>query len=148
MFDPNDDCVFVKEQKSKKKASTLKTPSRMKPTIVTLMIIQDVEKGVPRGAYKDFLIKNDKTVSVRLHREMSSTEVRSRLKKTLQPHVEDYTILGCCGTKLIICSEQQPSGATLIQSALKRRGSTVYVTKKIIEISDSSEVSLSLPCVH
>ena len=100
MFDPNDDCVFVKEQKSKKKASTLKTPSRMKPTMVTLMIIQDVEKGVPRGAYKDFLIKNDKTVSVRLHREMSSTEVRSRLKKTLQPHVEDYTILGCCGRLL------------------------------------------------
>ena len=29
-FDPYDDCVFVKEQKAKKKASKSKTPVRMK----------------------------------------------------------------------------------------------------------------------
>ena len=89
------------------------------------------------------LIKSGKAVTVRLHREMSSIEVSAKLKKVLKPHITaaDYTILDCCGVKFMPCSKEQPSGATLIESALNRRGNTLYVTKKIVEISESSDVS-------
>ena len=144
MLDPNDDCIFVKEQKAKKKASKLKlkTPSRIKHTTVTLMVIKDIMKGVPRGAYKDSLLKSNMTIPVRLHREMSSCEVHTKLKKALEAHFTDYTILECNGVKLNQCSEQLPSGALLIESAAKRRGNAVYVTKKMLDGDDcSSEVS-------
>ena len=73
------------------------------------------------------LLKNKTSIPIRLRREMSSSEVEAKL---LEPHFDDYVILDCVGVKLEPCGEQHPSGATLIDSALKRRGNNVYVAKR------------------
>ena len=144
VFDPSNDCIFVKEQKAKKKATKSKSAPRLKLTNVTLMVVQDVQKGVPRGVYKESLIKKGMAMRIKLHREMSESEVQAKMRKILQPYFSDYTILDCDGIKLIP-RHNHPSGAELIESAMKRRGNTIYVTKKIAtESSDSSEVSFIL----
>lgn len=138
-FDPSEDCIFVKEQKAKKKATKNASTPRLKLTNITLMVIQDVKKGVPRGAHKDSLIKKGMAMRIKFHREMSESEVHIKMKKVLQPYFPDYTILDCEGIKFVP-RHKQPSGAELIETAMKRRGNMIYVTKKVIE-RDSPEVS-------
>ena len=129
-FNPSDDCVFVSEQRRKKKAAR-KSPTRVKNTCVTLMVIEDIQKGVPRGSYKASLIEDGMSMTILLNREMSSDQVGEIITKALvSKNIPYYTLLECNGVKLSPSVEQHPSGSTVIKLAQKRRGNTIYVLQK------------------
>lgn len=121
-FDPTDECAFAGEQKRKQGA-------RLKPTNINLTIVKDPSKGVPRGKCRKGLMENDDTcVKVPLVRSMSSDLVRSIFKDELVSRsIADYKLLECDGQQLVEASEQSPCGSDIIDSALKRKGKTVYI---------------------
>lgn len=130
-FDPSDDCVFVSQQKKKKAA-------RVKPTLITLMLIKHRCRGVPRGKYKNDLIEKDMCIKVPLLRSMTSDQVRDALLSKVTTHAEyvDYELLQCVGQRLVEAPEQLPCGSDIVDDAAKRKGNVVYVhpIKKAVQL--------------
>ena len=95
-FNPSDDCVFVNEQRRKKKAAR----KLLKNTCVTLMVIKDIQKGVPRSSYKASLIDDGISMTILLNHEMSSDQVGEIITKALMfKNIPYYTVLECNGVK-------------------------------------------------
>ena len=121
IFDPTSECVFAVQQKRKKAA-------RLKPTNITLTLIDNVSKGVPRGKYKTELKDKDMCIKVPLFRTLSGQQVRTAFLKELLPkNVLDYKLLQCVGQQLVESLDQVPSGGDIIDSALKRKGNVMYI---------------------
>jgi hypothetical protein len=90
--------------------------------------VQDPLKGVPRGKHKKYLMEKDLCVKVPLVRTMSGDLVRSALMAELvSRRIADYKLLECNGQQLVEAPEQLPCGRDIIDSALKRKGNTVYI---------------------
>lgn len=136
-FDPTSECVFATQQKQKKAA-------RIKPTNITLTIVKNVSRGVPRGKYKTELRENKMCVKVPLVRSMSGHQVRSAfLEKLLTvENILDYKLMQCAGQQLVEAIDQMPCGSDIIDSALKRKGNVIYVSP-VWKSATSTDVEVS-----
>ena len=120
-FDPTDDCVFL-DQKRKKKAA------RSKMTKISIFVLEDHSRGVPRGAARKRMIDNHRVVKVDIQRNMSPKQVKSLILREIEHlDIDTYTILECVGSRLIEAVNQMPNGDDLIEDAVKRKGAVVYI---------------------
>ena len=142
MFDPTSECAFATQQKRKKAA-------RVKPTNITLTIIKNVSKGVPRGKYKTELMDKKMCIKIPLFRNMSGQQVRTALLEKLLTvdDIVDYKLLQCSGQQLMHALDQLPSGSDIIDSAMKRKGNIVYAFPVSKTNSKDTDSKVSL-CVH
>ena len=88
-FDRTQDCVFVSEKKKKKTA-------RCKPTQISIVVIKDKERGVPRGNYKQQLIEKQRVMKTKIYRAINSDQLKSTILKAITHlNVAEFIVLEC-----------------------------------------------------
>ena len=88
-------CIAL-QQKSKKKAALVK------PSKVSVIVVQDVSKGVPKRKYYKELKQSECVGKVELKRVMSVTQVKSAITRTFSHlPLEAFTYLECTNSHLI-----------------------------------------------
>ncbi len=125
-FDPLEECVFSREQKKKKGA-------RIKSVQVSVFVVNGDTKCVPRGAWRRKLIERKHLVRVELRRNMSQSQVRSTISNDIA-HLDisrEFTLLECVGHRLVVASNQQPTGDGIIEQVLKRKGAVLYICPEV-----------------
>ena len=120
-FDPTADCVF-EQQKKKKKAA------RNKISKISIMVVRNIQDGVPKAANKDKLIEEGRMIKVDLTRQMQSGQVRAVFLNAVKGlNIKAYQVLDVVGQKLAVSKNQHPDGDTVIENASRRKGNMLYV---------------------
>ena len=124
--------MFVSEKKKKKAA-------RCKPTQISIVVIKDKERGVPRGNYKQQLIEKQRVVKTEIYRAMNSDQVKSTILKAITHlNVAEFIVLECVnGQKLVEAENDSPDGNAVVESISRRKGGTFY----ILEVVSSRQVN-------
>ena len=124
-FTPTQPCVVAAEQQKKKAVN------RLKPSKLTVIIICDCSKGVPRGKYRKELQKCGHISKLEFTRTMSARQVMGVIVRGFQHlQVDRFTFFRCSETKstvLLPDDNQNPDGSTLIDASQSRKG-VIYVT--------------------
>ena len=128
-FDPTQNCVAL-PQHQKKKAS------RCKPSKLTVIIVEDYTKGVPRASYRKELQKSGRILKLEFNRSMSARQVQGViLRGFLHIQVSRVTFLKCSEGKssiLVPDDNQDQDGFSLIEG---RKG-VIYVTDSQVNTHD------------
>ena len=97
-----------------------KKGARVKAVQVSVFVVKEDTKCVPRGAWRRKLIERKHLIRVQLRRNMSSSQVRATISKdAVRPDVyTEFTLLECVGHRLVVASNQQPTGDGIIDGAL------------------------------
>ena len=120
-FDPTADCVF-EQQKKKKKAA------RNKISKISIMVVRNIQDGVPKAANKDKLIEEGRMIKVDLTRQMQPGHVRAVFLNAVKGlNIKAYQVLDVVGQKLAVSKNQDPDGDTIIKNASRRKGNMLYV---------------------
>ena len=108
--------MFVSEKKA----------ARCKPTQVSIVMIKDKERGVPRGNYKQQLIEKQRVVKTEIYRAMNSDQVKSTILKAITHlNVAEFIVLECVnGQKLVEAENDSPDGNAVVESISRRKGGT------------------------
>ena len=123
--------MFLQQQKQQKRKKAL----RNKIIQVSIFVVGDPKKGVPRGAHRKKLIDEKYSVKVELHQNMEPTQVKAAILREIKHlNLTSFTILECDGPRLLEASTQQPTGDQIIESALKRKGAVLYICNMRLEI--------------
>ena len=124
--------MFVSEKKKKKAA-------RCKPTQIAIVVIKDKERGVPRGNYKQQLLREQRIVKTKIYRAMNSDQVKSAILKAITHlNVAEFIVLECVnGQKLVEAENDSPDGNAVVESISRRKGRTFY----ILEVVSSRQVN-------
>lgn len=134
-FDPTQTCVALEYQKKKKAV-------RCKPSKVTVIVVEDLRKCVPKGKYQKELTQSQQVVSLEFYRYMSSTQIKNviiRGFKDLPLHCFKHLV--CDGSvSLVVNADQDQDGNKIINSLQPGKG-TLYVLK-------CQEVSLTKHVLH
>ena len=126
-FDPTADCVFSAEKKKKKAC-------RNRGTGVTFVLISDIRKGIPRRKPdKDKLIEDGHSKKTDLFRAMSANQVQAKVLKLFS--ISSFEYLEVNDTNLSVGIKQLLTGDEVIESAIKRKGHTIYIRKKPVSQS-------------
>ena len=126
-FDPTRPCVAL-PQKQKKKAA------RSKPSKVSVILVQDCTKGVPKGNYRKQLQKLGRIAKLEFVRTMSAREVQSAIYRGFH-HLSPsgVTFLKCGNGNLVPDTCQVKDGASLIETSQARKG-IIYATDSTVEL--------------
>ena len=90
-FDPTADCVF-EQQKKKKKAA------RNKISKISIMVVRNIQDGVPKAANKDKLIEEGRMIKVDLTRQMQPGHVRAVFLNAVKGlNIKAYQVLDVAG---------------------------------------------------
>ena len=118
--------MFSQEQKRKKGA-------RVKAVQLSVFVVKEDTKCVPRGAWRRKLIERKHLIHIQLRRNMSPSQVRATISKdAAHPDAStEFTLLECVGHRLVVASNQQPTGDGIIDGALKRKGVVLYICPEI-----------------
>lgn len=130
-FDPTQPCVALEYQKKKKAV-------RCRPNKVTVIVVEDLGKGLPKGNYRKELIQLQRVVSLEFYRYMSSTQIKNAIIrgfKHLPLHCFKYLV---CDRKvlLVVNADQDQDGNKIINSLQPGKG-TLYLL-------ECEEVSLTI----
>ena len=130
--------MFVSEKEKKKAA-------RSKPTQITIVVMKDKERGVPRGYYRQQLLHEQRVVKTEIYRAMNSDQVKSTILKAITHlNVAEFIVLECVnGQKLVEAENGSPDGNAVVDSISKRKGGTFY----ILEVVSSRQVNWSCPLI-
>ena len=113
-FDPTEECVATAHQKKKKAAI------RYKPNKIAVILVVNLEKGVPKGKYRRHLKSDGNELTIEVKRNMSAKQVKNCILREFS--IGDYQVL--CSTqdgKLTVAANQQPSGDYVIENICKRK---------------------------
>ena len=122
--------MFVSEKKKKKAV-------RCKPTQISIVVIKDKERGVPRGNYKQQLLHEQRVVKTEIYRAMNSDQVKSTILKAIT-HLNEFTVLECVNSqKLVKVENDSPDGNAVVESVSRRKRGTFY----ILEVISSRQVN-------
>ena len=137
-FDPTQPCIAL-QQKSKKKAA------RVKPSKVSVVVVQDVSKGVPKGKYYKELKQSECVGKVELTRVMSVTQVKSAITRTFSHlPLEAFTYLECTNKVILsINPDQNQDGNKIITSSQTSKG-PLYVLRCIQSTNLQSQVTSAI----
>ena len=128
-FDPTHPCVAL-QQKNKKKAA------RAKPSKISVIVVQDASKGIPKGQYRKNLQQSKCIDKVELTRSMSASQVKNAII-TLFSHLPlkafTYLVLTDKST-LSINPDQEQDGDKIITTFHSTRG-TLYLLRRNQDIS-------------
>ena len=95
--------VFVSE-KTKKAA-------RSKPIQISIVVMNDKERGVPRGYYKQQLLHEHRVVKTEIYRSMNSDQVKSTIFKAITHlNVAEFIVLECVNGEKLVEAEVGVSG--------------------------------------
>ena len=123
-FDPTQQCVVATQHQKKKS-------SRCKPSKVTIIVVSDHKKGVPKGNSRKELQKSGRISKLEFNRKMSALQVKGVVIRGFQHiNLTNFLFLKCCqtnSTHLLPDSNQNPDGLTLIESSRSGK-SVVYIT--------------------
>lgn len=138
-FDPTADCVFSAEKKKKKAC-------RNRGTSVTFVLISDIQKGVPRRkADKDKLIADGHSKKTDVFRSMSVNQVQAKVLRLFA--INSFEYLEVNGTNLFVGTNQLLNGDEVIESAVKRKGHTMYIRKQP-NSQESNSQSITEPSIE
>ena len=111
--------------KQKKKKGT-----RYKPSKVSVIVVEDLSKGVPKKNYRKELTQSEQIVTLEFHRYMSSIQIRNsilRAFKHLPLHSFQYLV--CKDkTSLVLNADQGQDGNKIINSIQAAKG-PLYLLK-------------------
>ena len=64
---------------------------------------------------------------------MSPSQVKATISRDVaRPDISsEFTLLECVGHRLVIASNQRPTGDGIIEDALKRKGAVLYICPEI-----------------
>lgn len=129
-FDPEAECA-VASQKSKKKA----TNQRIKPKILTVVLLAKKPEFVPKGHLRKKLTKSGRIQKIEFKRSMTSSEVKSVIGEGFSGfETESAQFLRCGKDNIMLVSEEQAlSGDSVIN--LAGQGS-LYLTQKRVDVSN------------
>lgn len=100
---------------------------------VSIFVVKSHTSCIPRGAWRRKLIEQKHLVQVELRRNMSPNQVRAAISKSVV-HLSmsiKFILLDCVGHRLVVASDQEPDGETIIDNASKRKGAVVYICPEI-----------------
>ena len=121
-FDPTSQCVAADQQRKKKKAI------RNRVSKVTILQVNNVARGIPKGKYRRELKKDGQEVVVKLKRNMSAREVKNSLIRGTK--LSNYQILAPSQVgKLVYAENQDPTGDEVIENITKRKF-PMYISEK------------------
>ena len=122
-FDPTQSCVALDKQKKKK-------GTRYKPSKVSVIVVKDLSKGVPKRNYRKELAQSEQIVTLELHRYMSSIQIRNSILqafKHLPLHSFQYLVYKD-KTSLVLNADQSQDGNKIINSIQAAKG-PLYLLK-------------------
>lgn len=129
-FDPKSECV-VASQQAKKKA----TNQRMKPKIITIVLLDRKPHTVPKGHLRKKLKDAGRIVKLQLKRCMTACEVRDIIVDGFRDfsYIQSAQFLRCGKDNIMLLNEDQDlNGDSVIE--LAGQGS-LYMVQKKVEVS-------------
>ena len=132
-FDPTRTCVAL-HQKQKKKAV------RSKPSKVTVIVVQDASKGVPRGKNRKKLQEAGHIAKLEFMRDMSTLQVKNTIISGFQHlSLASFIYLTCDSenSHMLRADIKQEKDGELIVNAAQARKSTMYIAKCLQHVSVS-----------
>lgn len=132
-FDPSDDCVIIEQQRKKKQG----IKDKPRPLRINVVMLKKFTSVLPKGRIRKQLASSGQIQTMRVYREMSSVEIRTKILKAFE--VSQYTVLESDGTGngLLKASEQDIDG----MYAAERRG-CLYLCQSF-EVSSYTVTDLS-----
>ncbi len=129
-FDPKSECV-VASQQSKKKA----TNQRMKPKVVTVVLLCQKPDCVPKGHSRKKLKLSGRIQKIQFMRCMKTSEVRETIVNSFSGfnNVETAQFLRCGKDNIMVLNEEQDLDGELLIN-LAGQGS-LYLTQKRVDVS-------------
>lgn len=130
-FDPTQPCVALDQQKKKKGV-------RCKPSKVSVIVVEDIRRGIPKGKYRKELAESGRIVGLEIYRYMSSLQIKNAILRAfshLPLHTFQYLV--CCDkTTLILNADQNQDGNTIINTIQAVKGSLyILKCKESVEVS-------------
>ena len=107
-----------------------KETSRCKPSKVTVIVVEDLRKGLPKGKYRKELTQSQRAVSLEFYRYMSSTQIKNAIIrgfKHLPLHCFKYLVCDS-NVSLVVNADQDQDGNKIINSLQPGKG-TLYLLK-------------------
>lgn len=142
-FDPTHPCIAL-QQKNKKKAA------RIKPSKISVIVVQDTSKGIPKGKYRKNLQKSECIGKVELTRSMSASQVKNAIIRSFSHlPLEAFTYLVHTEkSTLSINPDQDQDGDKIITTFHSTKG-TLYLLRRNQDISTqgTSNVSFIFKCM-
>ena len=130
-FDPTQPCVALGKQKKKK-------GTRYKSSKVSVMVVEDISKGVPKKKYRKELEDSEQLVTLEFHRYMSPIQIRNAILRAFRHlPLHSFQYLVCKDkTSLVLNTDQSQDGNKIINSIQAAKG-LLYLLK----CKESAEVS-------
>ena len=98
-----------------------KSNARIRPTKVTVVLLEKYSASVPKGKIRQDLASRGRILSIRFHRGMSSQDVQEKIEES-----PSFTFLECdSGHHLIKAAEQELNG----EDVVTRKGSLYQFSK-------------------
>jgi hypothetical protein len=109
-FDPSAESVVTVKHSKKKRGI-----KRMRPTKVTVVMLDEFRSSIPKGKYRQKLASKGKIQSVLFERLMSPQEVKNTIIRAFG--VNDFVVLDCdsTGHSLIRCADQLIDGERIVE---------------------------------
>ena len=134
-FDPTQPCVALEYQKKKKAVCC-------RPSKVTVIVVEDLRKGLPKRKYRKEFAQLQRVVSLEFYRYMSSTQIKNAIIRGFEHlPLRYFKYLVCDGkVSLVVNADQDQDGNKIINSLQPGKG-TLYLL-------ECQEVSLTIHMLH
>ncbi len=127
-FDPTKPCVASKQQQQKKSV-------RCKVSKITLILIEDKRRIVPKGKYRKGLEDNGRIKKTEFRRDMTSLQVKNKIKTVFSQFSLFNPSFLTCEEGSTLCLEcdgnQNPDGNQVVDSVQSRKG-TLYIMESTL----------------
>ena len=105
-----------------------KSNARIRPTKVTVVLLEKYSASVPKGKIRQDLASRGRILSIRFHRGMSSQDVQEKIEEAFTS--PSFTFLECdSGHHLIKAAEQELNG----EDVVTRKGS-LYLCEQFSKV--------------
>lgn len=109
----------------------------MKPSQVQVLMLEDPDRGIPRGKFRKEITANERIKKLEFRRNMSSSEVKNVVLRGFQhlPSLVGFTLLEADHHgRLHVSENQNPDGQYIIESARRRHGPVYLCDKEVCVI--------------
>jgi len=106
-------------------------PVRLKPSTVTVFLLHDTMKSIPRGAHRTSLQESNRVVSIDIYRDMSYSEIKNSIISAFS-HLKlaSFCFMKCVGNSLISDDVQVKDGNLVVDTAKLKKG-VIYIKEAV-----------------
>lgn len=111
----------------------------MKPSNVQVLMLRDLNHGIPRGKYRKYLATDERIKKLEFTRSMSSSQVKTVISEGFKhlPGFSEFVLLEADSHgQLHMSKNQKPDGQYIIESARRRSGAIYLCENKVCTYKD------------